>query len=681
MINRENLIRKFNPVLTKTAIDSPLSVGNGDFAFTADVTGLQTLYEEYKDACPLLTMAGWAWHSAPNDEGSFYGKESISMTEYLRDGRLFKYPVKCFKNEEKAYNWLRQNPHRFNLMKLGFKFDGRGITSGDISEISQSLDLYTGVLTSSFKLQGKKVLVKTIAGSGATIAVNVQSELLKEGLTVEAVFPYGSPDKTASDFVATNKHSTFLKENKREKGVSSVLLLRVMDEMAFYVRICGDAVVNQTLSHSVELQKSNSRKKEMNFCISFGRNTEELKDDGFKKEVERSEKRFYALWNKGAMIDVTTSLDKRAYELQRRIILSMYLSLIQCTGNFPPQETGLTCNSWYGRFHLEMHPIHSAYLALYGRGDLLEKSFDFYLKSLWEAKLIASSNGFKGARWPKMTSPAADQAPSEIAPLLIWQQPHILYMIELLRQARYSSKRVEVPRIPEKEFINKYKDLIVETADFMADFAEYDEKNDRYVLKPPIYSVQEKGNPEEIFNPPFELRYWSFGLEIAYRLMGKLGIEKEEWKRTALLMTKAPVENGLLCAYEGCHDTYEKLNIDHPSMLFAAGFISDDVDKKTVIDSLKKFEECWDYDTLWGWDFAFLAMTYAKFGMYDEAFDMLLAETEKNRYAVSGNNVQGTRKDLPLYLPGNGALLLAMSAMKSTEKWYVETEGIMEYPF
>ena len=60
---------------------------------------------------------------------------------------------------------------------------------------------------------------------------------------------------------------------------------------------------------------------------------------------------------------------------------------------------------------------------------------------------------------------------------------------------------------------------------------------------------------------------------------------------------------------------------------------------------------------------------------------MLLYKTSKNTYAVNGNNVQGTRKDLPLYLPGNGSLLLAMSAMKSTEKWYVETEGIMKYPF
>ena len=36
---------------------------------------------------------------------------------------------------------------------------------------------------------------------------------------------------------------------------------------------------------------------------------------------------------------------------------------------------------------------------------------------------------------------------------------------------------------------------------------------------------------------------------------------------------------------------------------------------------------------------------------------------------------------LPLYLPGNGALLLAMTAMRNAPGWYIETEGIMEYPF
>ena len=39
----------------------------------------------------------------------------------------------------------------------------------------------------------------------------------------------------------------------------------------------------------------------------------------------------------------------------------------------PPQETGLTCNSWYGKFHLEMHWWHSVHFALWNRAPLLAK--------------------------------------------------------------------------------------------------------------------------------------------------------------------------------------------------------------------------------------------------------------------------------------------------------------------
>ena len=42
-----------------------LSVGNGEFAFTVDVTGLQTFPEFYARGIPLGTMADWAWHSFP----------------------------------------------------------------------------------------------------------------------------------------------------------------------------------------------------------------------------------------------------------------------------------------------------------------------------------------------------------------------------------------------------------------------------------------------------------------------------------------------------------------------------------------------------------------------------------------------------------------------------------------
>ncbi len=42
---------------------SSLSVGNGGFAFTVDVTGLQTFPDAYSKGVPLGTESEWGWHS------------------------------------------------------------------------------------------------------------------------------------------------------------------------------------------------------------------------------------------------------------------------------------------------------------------------------------------------------------------------------------------------------------------------------------------------------------------------------------------------------------------------------------------------------------------------------------------------------------------------------------------
>lgn len=46
-IDRYSLVTRHNPVLTVPDKLSPLSVGNGEFAFTTDITGLQTFPEFY----------------------------------------------------------------------------------------------------------------------------------------------------------------------------------------------------------------------------------------------------------------------------------------------------------------------------------------------------------------------------------------------------------------------------------------------------------------------------------------------------------------------------------------------------------------------------------------------------------------------------------------------------------
>ena len=67
-IDREALVTRNNPVLAAADTLASLSVGNGEFAFTADVTGLQTFPESYKNGVPLGTQSQWGWKGLANDE-------------------------------------------------------------------------------------------------------------------------------------------------------------------------------------------------------------------------------------------------------------------------------------------------------------------------------------------------------------------------------------------------------------------------------------------------------------------------------------------------------------------------------------------------------------------------------------------------------------------------------------
>jgi hypothetical protein len=52
-IDRHAMVTRHNVVLTAADVQSPLSVGNGEFAFTADATGLQT----FDSICPATAAS------------------------------------------------------------------------------------------------------------------------------------------------------------------------------------------------------------------------------------------------------------------------------------------------------------------------------------------------------------------------------------------------------------------------------------------------------------------------------------------------------------------------------------------------------------------------------------------------------------------------------------------------
>lgn len=55
-IDRKAVVRSFNPRRNVSSNTTPLQVGNGNFAFGVDVTGLQTFK-------PFATMSTWGWHN------------------------------------------------------------------------------------------------------------------------------------------------------------------------------------------------------------------------------------------------------------------------------------------------------------------------------------------------------------------------------------------------------------------------------------------------------------------------------------------------------------------------------------------------------------------------------------------------------------------------------------------
>ncbi len=665
-INRYELIKRHNPVLRDFSSFSPLTVGNGEIAFSADITGFQTFPQIYENHTPLCTQSQWGWHTtppAPGEENFSYG--NLELGQYEVNGRKVGYVTKS-EGQEGLFTWLRENPHRLHLGQIGLGLTlsgGKKAEPSDLKEAVQTLDLWRGNLLSRFKVEGKEVAVQTLCHPQSDmLAFHVKSPLITtEQLEITFAFPYASHKKTAAYWSKEDRHTTEIvgySENTTD-------LLRVLDGDRYFVRLTHSPGCRfiKTGRNRFSL-KGREGSGILWFSVSFSPVPHRQPLPSFHDTQAACETHWEDYWSRGGAIDFTGSTDKRAGELERRIVLSRYLLAIQCAGTLPPQETGLTYNSWYGKFHLEMHWWHGVHFPLWGRPDLLEKSLWWYISLLPKAQALARSQGYKGARWPKMVSPEGMDSPSVIGPLLIWQQPHPIYYAELCYRAR-----------PTPETLALYRDLVLETAAFLASYAHHDPSKDRYVLGPGLIPAQENHAPEITLNPTFELEYWAFGLKTANLWRRRLSLEPDKnWEAIASGLAPLPVGDGVYLAHENCPDTFKSFNHDHPSMLGALGVLPGTKAEPAIMEqTLRKVLNCWHMDSMWGWDYPMMAMTAARLGLKDLAVDLLLLDTGKNTYSESGHNRQADDLRLTLYLPGNGGLLTAVAMMAAG--WDGKTGG------
>lgn len=651
-INRLTLVGRHDPVLEKFDPESPLSVGNSRFAFTADVTGLQTFAEAFADTIPLGTLSDWGWHSAPNPDG--WAIEGFHFSEFEAHGRKVGYADIPGDVRTPEVAWLRANPHRLHLGQLGFRLldkAGRRAAPSDLTEIRQQLRLWEGVLKSQFEFDGERVEVETVCHPTLDlIAVRVQSPLLaRKQLAIELKFPYGTGAVQTADWKHPERHTTKLTRVAADRAHFQ----RQLDDDRYRV----DAAWNEgeiTASGRHEFLISPAAKQAaFEFVIRFA---PEVENDlpSFSDVLDAAREHWHVFWSTGGAIDLSASRDPRWFELERRIVLSQYLTAIQCAGDLPPQETGLTFNSWEGKFHLEMHWWHAVHFALWDRWPMLERSLSYYQRILPQAEATAKRQGYAGARWPKMTGPTGAESPSTIGPFLIWQQPHPIYYAELAYRQQ-----------PTRATLDKYREVVFATAEFMKSYAMWDADADAYLLGPVLQCAQERFPKDATLNPTFELTYWRWGLETAQAWRERLGLAREpEWDRLLAKLAKPLVVDGKYAFTWTTPDSYTnpRWNDDHPAVLGAYGMLSGPgIDRQVMRNTFDWIWQNWNWPNTWGWDYPLVAMCAARIGEPERAVDALLLDTPKNVYRLNGHNHQ--RPGLTIYLPGNGGLLAATAMM------------------
>ena len=647
-IDREAVVKRHRVCTTGTLLKSPAQVGNGKFAFGMDITGLQTFV-------PFNTLSDWSWHSFPLPEGM--RAEDYRPVVVETHGKKIAYELRN-PDQPELSEWLTKNPHRYNLGRIGFRLlreDGTEAREIDLGNARQEIDLWTGVVYSRFELNRKEVKVRTVCHPDKDmIGVSIESELLNDGnMSIYLDFPY--PDgRYFKHYIGRYDTISGHTSTFEKLAPNSVRIARTMDDTHYYATLdwTGPATFSRESekAHTFLLQPRHTSTFSFTCCFS----PEPVAD--VTESVASIERKSAASWEKywrsGAAVDLSGSKDPRWLELERRIVLSQYLMRANESGLFPPQESGLVNNGWFGRFHFEMIWWHGVHYGLWNRMECFDNYLNVYKDFMPKALERAKSEGRSGARWPKCTGNFNLEWPGSAHAYLIWHEPHPIYFAEM----QYRQK-------PAPETLEKWKDVVLNTADYMADYLFYDKKTKQYVLGPPVVVVSENTDPLQTINPIFELGYFRYGLRTALEWADRLGLSEKrtkKWKEVLSKMAPLPVADGVYTTYEGIPDMWTKYTYEHPALTGVYGMLpGDGVDQPTFKRTLEKVSKEWQFNRIWGWDFPMLAMAAARTGQPALAIDMLMHPSAGFQFDEHGLATGGP---FP-YFPSNGALLTAVAMM------------------
>lgn len=644
-IDRHALVTRHNIELNQITPRSGLQIGNGNFAFTADVTGLQT-FDGY-------SLSNWGWHEEPLPAAM--KPEDRSRTEFVTHGRKRYYLAPHHQPE--LVRWLYDNPHRANLGRLRFAIgsDSRPVKPTDLSNVRQRLDLWSGLLVSEFELHGKPVRVETVChATQDTVVVRIVSSLVANGdLSVVLDFPYPVP--SGNDWKHPESHQTELTHTADRRAD----LLRKADALTYHVALTwSDGAVGQNQPESKRHTYRVSSKGQDTLTLLCAYAAKPIADVSptFEQVKASSAQMWEAYWNSGGAMDFSASKDERWKELERRAILSQYLMRVNSAGSMPPPEIGLHgIDAWRSKFHLEMTAWHGVHFMLWNRPECVQGWVRWFQDvGLASAKREAAAEGWQGAKWLKTPDPFGRWESWDHGPNRVTQNAHPFYWAELSYRAQ-----------PTRETLETWKTILFETATMMADFMAWDEATHRYVMGPPVMSGAEGNSGFESWNSTSELNYWAMSLEIAQRWRERLGQRREPaWDHILEHLSRPPTKDGVYIDAESHPAVWNQTELGHflrPAWFEVYGcirgpMIDPFVMERTYERAARELRSGEWKSNLWGCDYPMMAMTAARLGKPKEAVDWLLYPTSLNSYSANGF-CDGW------YLPGNGGLLWAVAMM------------------
>ncbi|KAL4985734.1 Six-hairpin glycosidase-like protein [Aspergillus falconensis] len=694
-IDRKSIVSKYNVVRT-SLIDNettPLQVGNGDFAFSVDNTGMQSFL-------PFNTLSSWGWH---NDSLPTNGEQLGDYTgvPMLTHGRNVSYDIPD-PDLPQVSQWLIGNPNRINLGRIGLRYKNATLSAENITDPRQELDLWNGVITSTFKVGEKKVKVVTQGDfESDAVAFEIESDLIESGdLTVELDFPYPPLHSTKYKYEVfvgvydfPDNHTTSLLPSG-EKNTAHIH--HELQETSYFVNLrwphfsplylLQSRNATGLAKHQYTL-KPRSRSSTLTFSALFSR---ERSSPALPSTIHhRNSVAWNTYWQTGGFVDLTSSPNAAADELQRRIILSQYHVRVNsaATGQ-SPQESGLMNNGWYGKFHMEMVVWHNAHWVTWGRKQFFDAIFPALYESLLPSSIArAERMGWEGARWPKMTETNTGvSSPGGINGLLLWQQPHPMYLAKLAYKAS-----------PTRETLEKWDRVIAATADYMASYAWKNESSGYYDLGPPSYGVTENTPPSETLNLAYEIAYWRYSLDAAVSWKAALSQPiPSKWRTVAMNLAPPPIVDGLYAVYEGLNSSWwndPSLTDDPRSLIMLQGILPDTraVNSGIAKKTADKVDEIWKDEDIRGWGRVVLSINSARIGERERAIRHLTSERwvfDDAGFAVRGGD-GGTP---PPFMPGNAGFLLAVAYMAAgwegseghapgfpeDGSWVVKHEGLLK---